>query len=161
MARSSDLTRRKVIRFAIASAAAATTGARAQSQGDSTRERVEGIGGFFFRARDPRALAAWYQTHLGIATTPTGKDSKPWRQSAGTTAFTPFREDTSYFGDKRLPWMINFRVRDLAKMVAQLRENGIAVTIESETDPSGKFARLNDPEGNPIQLWQPAGKDPG
>lgn len=84
----------------------------------------------------------------------------PWRTSAGTTVFAPFKEDTSYFGDRRLQWMINFRVRDLDKMVAQLRERGIAVEVHSEVYPNGRFARLSDPEGNPIQLWQPGGKDP-
>ena len=81
--------------------------------------------------------------------------------SAGTTIFAPFKEDTSYFGDRRFQWMINFRVRDLNKMVAQLRERGITVELDSEVYPNGRFARLSDPEGNPIQLWQPGGKDPG
>jgi glyoxylase I family protein len=75
--------------------------------------------------------------------------------------FTPFKEDTSDFGDQRLQWMINFRVRDLEKMAAQLRERGIAVDVDAEVYPNGRFARLSDPEGNPIQLWQPGGKDPG
>ena len=79
----------------------------------------------------------------------------------GQRVFAPFKEDTSYFGDRRFQWMINFRVRDLTKMVAQLRERGITVELDSEVYPNGRFAKLSDPEGNPIQLWQPGGKDPG
>ena len=161
MNRSSSVTRRGAIRAAIVGAAAVATGAaRAPQQRVGDMERVEGIGGFFFRAKDPKKLAEWYQTNLGIATIPTGPSSAPWRTSAGTTAFAPFKEDTTYFGDKRLQWMINFRVRDLDKMAAQLRERGIAVDVDREVYPNGRFARLSDPEGNPIQLWQPGGKDP-
>ena len=99
-----------------------------------------------------------WRTVIGV---PDNYDATPWRTSAGTTVFAPFKEDTSYFGDRRLQWMINFRVRDLNKMVAQLREKGIAVEVDAEVYPNGRFARLSDPEGNPIQLWQPGGKDPG
>jgi glyoxylase I family protein len=162
MSNSSNVTRRTAIRVAIAGAAAvAAGGAQAPLQGAGDMERVEGIGGFFFRAKDPKNLAAWYEANLGINGIPVNKDSRPWRTSAGTTAFAPFKEDTSYFGDRRLQWMINFRVRDLAKMVAQLRERGIAVEVDSEIYPNGRFARLSDPEGNPIQLWEPSGKDAG
>jgi glyoxylase I family protein len=162
MSKSSDITRRTAIRVAIAGAAAVAAGAApAARQGASDMERVQGIGGFFFRAKDPKKLAAWYQATLGITTVPDSYDTVPWRTSAGTTVFAPFKEDTSYFGDKRLQWMINFRVGDLTKMVAQLRERGIAVELDPEVYPNGRFARLSDPEGNPIQLWQPGGKDRG
>jgi glyoxylase I family protein len=157
MSKSSDVTRRTAIRVAIAGAAAVAAGAaRAPRQGAGDMERVQGIGGFFFRAKDPKKLAGWYQANLGVPTVPDN-----WRTSAGTTVFAPFKEDTSYFGDRRFQWMINFRVRDLDKMVAQLRERGITVELDSEVYPNGRFARLSDPEGNPIQLWQPGGKDPG
>ena len=122
-------------------------------------ELVTGIGGFFFRAKDPKALAAWYERNLGFAPTPTDYGGKAWRQEAGTTVFAPFQHDTTYFGDMRLQWMINFRVRDLDKMAAQLRANGTAVEIDPETYPNGRFAKTADPEGNPIQLWQPGGVD--
>lgn len=112
--------------------------------------------GSSFRAKDPKRLAGWYEANLGVTSVPDN-----WRTSAGTTVFAPFKEDTSYFGDRRFQWMINFRVRDLNKMVAQLRERGITVELDSEVYPNGRFARLSDPEGNPIQLWQPGGKDPG
>jgi predicted enzyme related to lactoylglutathione lyase len=124
-------------------------------------ERVTGIGGFFFRSKDPTTLARWYEDVLGVTLTPRDYDATAWRQEAGTTVFEPFKQDTTYFDDLRLQWMINFRVRDLDKMVAQLQQKGIPVTVDPETYPNGRFARLNDPEGNPIQLWQPGGKDPG
>ncbi len=124
-------------------------------------ERVLGIGGFFFRARDPKALAKWYLDNLGVKMIPEDYDTAPWRQEAGTTAFAPFKNDTDYFGDWRLQWMINFRVRSLDKMAAQLRAKGVAIEVDPETYPNGRFAKMNDPEGNPIQLWEPGGKDPG
>ena len=105
-----------------------------------------------------KKLAEWYEANLGVARVPVTSDARPWRTSAGTTVFAPFKEDSSYFGDRRFQWMINFRVRDLDKMVAQLRARGITVELDSEVYPNGRFARLSDPEGNPIQLWQPGGK---
>jgi predicted enzyme related to lactoylglutathione lyase len=120
-------------------------------------ERVQGIGGVFFRSRDPRALARWYAEHLGVELTPRDYESRPWIQSAGPTVFEPFPKDTAYFGRPEQQWMINFRVRDLAAMVAQLRSAGIAVEEDAEQYPNGVFARLTDPEGNPIQLWEPRG----
>src|SRR5690349_16992705 len=162
MRNSPDVTRRTAIRVAIGGAAALGAGAApATHQGTGDMERVEGIGGFFFRAADPKKLAEWYEVTLGVNRVPVNNDMSPWRTNGGTTAFAPFKEDTSYFGDRRFQWMINFRVRDLTKMVAQLRERGVAVELDPEVYPNGRFARLSDPEGNPIQLWQPAGKDRG
>src|ERR1700722_17045072 len=92
-------------------------------------EKVTGIGGFFFRAKDPKALALWYQQHLGILTTPTAEGETVWQQEAGTTAFTPFPETSKYFGDPQKVWMLNFRVRDLDKMAAQLQAAGIEVKV--------------------------------
>lgn len=121
-------------------------------------EKVTGIGGLFFRAHDPKALALWYQQHLGVSVLPTASGDSVWQQEAGPTAFAPFPEKTKYFGDDSKSWMINFRVRDLDKMAAQLEAAGIAVKVDPKTYPNGRFARLHDPEGNPIELWQPAGK---
>jgi predicted enzyme related to lactoylglutathione lyase len=158
--REPEVTRRTAIRAAIAGAASVAVGtSRGAAQPGAAMERVEGIGGFFFRAKDPKALAEWYEANLGITTIPRDYDSQPWRTTAGVTAFAPFKEDTTYFGDRRFQWMINFRVGDLDKMVAQLRGRGIAVEVDSQVYPNGRFARLADPEGNPIQLWQP--KDRG
>ena len=100
-------------------------------------------------------MALWYQQHLGILTIPTSDGETSWQQEAGATAFTPFPETSKYFGDESKLWMLNFRVRDLDKMAAQLQAAGIAVKIDPESYPYGRFGRLHDPEGNPIELWQP------
>jgi glyoxylase I family protein len=121
-------------------------------------ERVTGIGGVFFRAKD-KALRQWYQQHLGVTATPADYEQLPWQQEAGPTAFEPFPSDTGYFGRPIQSWMINFRVRDLAAMVTQLRAAGLEVTVDPEIYPNGRFARLHDPEGNPVELWQPQGRD--
>src|ERR1700739_4396033 len=124
--------------------------------GGTEMEKVAGIGGLFFRAHDPKALANWYQQHLGINLTPTGEGGTVWQQEAGPTAFSPFPETTKYFGDPKKVWMVNFRVHDLDKMVAQLRTAGIEVKDPESYPNVGRFTRLHDPEGNPIELWQPA-----
>ncbi len=121
-------------------------------------EKVTGIGGLFFRAHDPTALGRWYQQHLGISLTPSSYEESVWQQEAGPTVFTPFAETSKYFGDAHKVWMVNFRVRDLDRMAAQLRAAGIAVEIDPKSYPNGRFARLHDPEGNPIELWQPTGR---
>ena len=120
-------------------------------------EKVTGIGGLFFRARDPDTLSRWYLTHLGVTLTPANYEELPWWQEAGPTAFIPFPENTDYFGAPQQPWMVNFRVRDLVAMTAQLAAAGIAVAVDPEEYPNGRFARLHDPEGNPIELWEPLG----
>jgi predicted enzyme related to lactoylglutathione lyase len=127
-----------------------------QESGGTEMEKVAGIGGLFFRAHDPKALGNWYQQHLGIALTPTSEGAHAWEQEAGPTVFSPFPETTKYFGDPNKVWMVNFRVHDLAKMVAQLRAAGIEVKDPESYPKLGSFARLHDPEGNPIELWQPA-----
>jgi glyoxylase I family protein len=121
-------------------------------------EKVNGIGGLFFRAKDPKGLAEWYRAHLGVAGVPNNYGDPPWQQEAGPTVYAPFPADTKYFGDPAKQWMINFRVHDLDSMAAQLRAAGIAIEIDPEKYPNGRFARLHDPEGNPIELWQPEGK---
>lgn len=118
-------------------------------------EKVSGIGGFFFRARDPDALAAWYRDNLGVALVPSNEGDEPWVQEAGVCAFTPFEETTDHFGDRSKVWMLNFRVRDLDAMVAQLRGAGVSVEVGAEAYSFGRFARLSDPEGNPLELWEP------
>ncbi len=115
-------------------------------------QTVTGIGGVFFRAKDPEALGIWYETHLGVKRV----SDVPWRQEEGFTVFAPFPADTDYLGAKERQWMINFRVDDLEAMIAQLTGAGIAVETRPEWDSEiGRFARLHDPEGNPIELWQP------
>ena len=133
----------------------AKAGAKHESAGADI-EKVAGIGGLFFRAHDPDALGRWYLQHLGIALTPTSENSPVWQQEAGQTVFSPFPEKSGYFGDPHKVWMVNFRVHNLDKMVAQLRAAGIEVKVDPQSYPNGRFARLHDPEGNPIELWQPA-----
>jgi predicted enzyme related to lactoylglutathione lyase len=115
--------------------------------------KVTGIGGLFFRAADPVALAEWYERHLGI----NDLHKSVWEQEAGVTIFGPFSRDTDYFGRSDQQWMINFRVDDLDGFIAGLSSQGIAVETRSEWDSEvGRFARIHDPEGNPIELWEPA-----
>ena len=119
-------------------------------------EKVAGIGGVFFRARDPDALKAWYEAHLGINPVPTDMEMVPWRTTEGVVVFAPFTADTDYWpAEKQV--MVNFRVSDMDAMLAQLRAAGIAVSHEMAMDGIGRFARIHDPEGNPIELWEPAG----
>jgi len=120
-------------------------------------EKVIGIGGFFYRAKDRAALRQWYLDHLGLPGSPTDYETMPWRQSGGICVVEPFGMDADMFGPAEKQWMINFRVRDLDAMVAQLRAAGIDVEVDPEAYPNGRFAQLDDPEGNPIQLWEPAG----
>jgi predicted enzyme related to lactoylglutathione lyase len=113
---------------------------------------VVGIGGVFFRSSDPEALLEWYQKHLGMTT----DDGFQWMQQAGPTVFMPFARDTDYFPETK-QWMINFRVADLDQLLSALHDAGIAVTTNPEWDTpeTGRFARINDPEGNPVELWEP------
>ena len=117
--------------------------------------KVTGIGGFFFRARDPKALATWYETHLGIDDIA----KTVWRQQEGPTVFTPFAENTDYFGRAGQQWLINFRVDDLDGTLTALREEGCQVMDRYEDSEQGKFGYVMDPEGGLIELWQPAAED--
>jgi glyoxylase I family protein len=118
-------------------------------------QHVTGIGGLFFRAKDPASIGQWYKKNFGIDLVPSDYIQKPWSQEAGPTVFAPFPHDTNYFGNIDKNWMINFRVRDLDAMVEQLRGAKIDVSVDQESYPNGRFARLHDPEGNPIELWEP------
>jgi glyoxylase I family protein len=150
----------QVFSLALGSSLFQGTGLAAESNSDD-KEKVSGIGGFFFRAHDPKALAHWYQEHLGIALIPTSQDQQPWTQEAGPTAFSPFNEKTKYFGeDLSKVWMLNFRVRHLDRMVKQLQASGIEVKVDPQTYPNGRFGRLYDPEGNPIELWEDSERRP-
>jgi glyoxylase I family protein len=143
---------------ALGTSRVAETEALDRNKKDS-KERVQGIGGFFFRSSDPKALADWYQQHLGIDPTPKDYGQPVWQQAAGPTVFAPFPMETKYFGSPKQAWMMNFRVLNLDAMAAQLRASGIAVEIDSQVYPNGRFARVHDPDGNPIELWEPAGRE--
>jgi predicted enzyme related to lactoylglutathione lyase len=116
-------------------------------------ERVLGIGGYFVRAADPVALGAWYRDRLGLDADEHGG----WRQASGVTVFATFESDTDYFGSRAQQTMVNFRVRDLDAMLAQLHAGGADVSQETqEMEGVGRFGWVTDPEGNRIELWQPA-----
>jgi predicted enzyme related to lactoylglutathione lyase len=113
---------------------------------------VTGIGGVFFRANDPAALQEWYRAHLGV----TLDFAAPWVQEAGPTLFMAFPRDTDHFPADR-QWMINFRVADLDGLLAVLGEAGVDFVTNPAWDSpgTGRFARLHDPEGNAVELWEP------
>lgn len=113
--------------------------------------RVTGIGGLFFRSRDPQALAAWYQEHFGIPTMEGG----PWEQAAGPTVFAPFPADTEYFGRPDQQVMLNLRVENLDGLVEKLAAAGVRVDPSRESMEYGYFAWVYDPEDNKIELWEP------
>lgn len=115
---------------------------------------VLGIGGLFFRSENPAVLAEWYQTHLGINVTPTSLDEPPWHTDAGVTVFAPFAKDTEYFAKDKM-FMVNFRVADIAAAVTDLNAAGIVTGPVSDVEGIGRFVHLSDPEGNPIELWEP------
>ena len=117
-------------------------------------ERVLGIGGYFLRAADPVALGAWYRECLGLDADENGQ----WRPETGPTVFAAFESGTDYFGSRTQQTMVNFRVRDLDAMLAQLRAKGADIAGEpQEMAGVGRFGWVTDPEGNRIELWQPAG----
>ncbi|MFB3908905.1 MAG: VOC family protein [Candidatus Eisenbacteria bacterium] len=122
--------------------------------------RVTGIGGVFFKAKDPKALAEWYRVHLGMNVEDWGGVVFRWASpenpaGTGTTIWTPFPEDTSYFGPSQASFMVNFRVEDLHGLLAALRAEGCQVEEKTEESEYGKFGWVVDPEGNKLELWQP------
>lgn len=116
--------------------------------------KVTGIGGTFFRAKDPEGLGRWYEKYLGVGAV---NNHGLWMHEAGPSVFSPFTHDTSYFGRPEQAFMLNFRVDDLKGLLAQLEANGIKTVKDFEQwDGVGAFAWIEDPEGNRIELWQPA-----
>jgi len=118
------------------------------------KEKALGIGGFFFRSQNPKVLSKWYLDNLGINLIPDSYGKDPWTQEAGPTAFAPVSVNSKIIADPNKVWTLNFRVKNLDAMAAQLRAAGIAVEVDPQTYPNGRFAQLQDPEGNPIQLWE-------
>ena len=127
--------------------------ARSPSWQDGGMERVLGIGGYFMRAADPAALSAWYRDCLGLDADENGL----WRQGTGPTVFATFESGTDYFGSRAQQTMLNFRVGDLDAMLAQLRAKGADVASQTQDmEGVGRFGWVTDPEGNRVELWQPA-----
>jgi predicted enzyme related to lactoylglutathione lyase len=122
-------------------------------------KHITGIGGIFFKAKDPGALATWYRQHLGIEVESWGGFAFDWSDDpqldGGTTAWTIFPDTTKYFEPSDKPFMINFRVTDLDGLLAALRDQGVEVKANDEESEFGKFAWVMDPEGNRLELWEP------
>jgi predicted enzyme related to lactoylglutathione lyase len=127
---------------------------------DSQRmKKVTGIGGIFFKCKDPKKMTAWYQEHLGLNTNPYGATFE-WYEGAdstkkGQTQWTPFPETTKYFSPSTKDFMINYRVENLEALVEELRKNGVTIVDPVETVEFGKFVHILDAEGNKVELWEP------
>ena len=129
------------------------------SNGDTNLKRVTGIGGIFFKCKDPKKLREWYQTHLGLNTNQYGAVFE-WYQGADSTKkgfsqWSPFKETTKYFEPSTKEFMINYRVENLEALVEELKKEGVTVTDTIETYDYGKFVHIMDIEGNKIELWEP------
>lgn len=122
--------------------------------------KVTGIGGVFFKSPDPKALGEWYRQHLGVPLEEWGGAAFRWASAenpsgTGTTVWSPFKHDTTYFAPSAAPFMVNFRVDDLHALLAQLRSAGCDVDAKVEESEFGAFGWVIDPDGNKIELWQP------
>jgi predicted enzyme related to lactoylglutathione lyase len=123
-------------------------------------ERVTGLGGIFFKARQPEQLREWYRRHLGIPVQDWGGVSFEWRQMAaperkGATVWSIFPGSTDYFEPSSAPFMINYRVRNLDQVLDALRAEGVQVESPIQESEFGRFGWIMDPEGNRIELWEP------
>jgi predicted enzyme related to lactoylglutathione lyase len=130
-----------------------------QSNDLKQMKKVTGIGGIFFKCKDPNKMREWYQTHLGLNTNQYGAVFE-WRQGADTTKkgftqWSPFAETTKYFAPSTKDFMINYRVENLQALVEQLKNGGVTITDNVETFDYGKFVHIIDVEGNKIELWEP------
>jgi predicted enzyme related to lactoylglutathione lyase len=122
-------------------------------------KKVTGIGGIFFKCKDPKKMSEWYKTHLGLDTNEYGA-SFEWREAEdttkkGVTQWSPFAETTKYFEPSTKDFMINYRVENLEELVEQLKKEGITIADEIQTFDYGKFVHIIDVEGNKIELWEP------
>ena len=122
-------------------------------------KKVTGIGGIFFKCKDPKKMRTWYQTHLGLNTNQYGAVFE-WRQGAdsskkGFTNWSPFRETTKYFEPSTKDFMINYRVENIRVLVEQLKKDSVTITDTIETVDYGKFVHIMDIEGNKVELWEP------
>jgi Predicted enzyme related to lactoylglutathione lyase len=125
-------------------------------------KKVTGIGGIFFKCKDPNKVKEWYQKHLGLDTNPYGA-SFEWYQEPGSskksvTQWTPFKETTKYFEPSTKDFMINYRVENLEALAEELKKEGVTVVDNIETYDFGKFVHIIDLEGNKVELWEPIDK---
>jgi predicted enzyme related to lactoylglutathione lyase len=125
----------------------------------TTMKKATGIGGIFFKCKDPNKMRDWYKTHLGFDTTPYGANFE-WRDAAdstkkGSTAWSPFAETTKYFEPSTKDFMINYRVENLEALVEQLKNEGVTIVDKIEDSDYGKFVHIMDVEGNKVELWEP------
>lgn len=125
-------------------------------------KRVTGIGGIFFKAKDPKALGAWYRDHLGLDVTDWGGAIFSWGGTGsekGVTIWSAFKSDTTYLDPGTGSFMINFRVADLHALVAALKSEGCNVLDRTDESEQGKFGWVIDPEGNKVELWEPRAEE--
>jgi len=125
-------------------------------------KKVTGIGGIFFKCKNPKQMTEWYKTHLGFDANDYGATFE-WREEAdpnkkGATQWSPFSETTTYFAPSSKDFMINYRVENLDALVTQLRAEGVTIVDNIETYDYGKFVHIIDIEGNKIELWEPCGE---
>jgi len=130
-----------------------------QHKGEQEMKKVTGIGGIFFKCKDPNKIREWYNTNLGINANEYGA-SFEWRESddstkKGITQWTPFKETTKYFEPSTKDFMINYRVENIENLVEELKKNGVTIVDTTQTFDYGKFVHILDPEGNKIELWEP------
>jgi predicted enzyme related to lactoylglutathione lyase len=126
-----------------------------------TMKKVTGIGGIFFKCKDPQKMKEWYNEHLGFNTDEYGKNFE-WREAEdpnkkGSTQWSPFSETTKYFAPSDKDYMINYRVDNLEALVVELKKEGVTIVDQMETYDYGKFIHIMDIEGNKIELWEPIG----
>lgn len=123
------------------------------------KKRVTGLGGIFFKVKDPSKTKDWYQQHLGLNTDPYGATFE-WRNSEnsnkkGFTQWSPMKDDTEYFKPSEKDFMINYRVENLLDLVEELKAEGVRILDEIEDTEYGKFVHILDPDGHSIELWEP------
>jgi predicted enzyme related to lactoylglutathione lyase len=123
--------------------------------GRHSMETVQGIGGVFFKAKNPKKLAAWYHKHLGVPVSWGVGGAFESKAKGETTAWSAFERKTTYLGPSRATFMINYRVRNLDRMLAQLRRARVKVDAKIDESEFGRFGWASDPEGNRFELWQP------
>ncbi len=122
-------------------------------------KKVTGIGGIFFKCKDPKAMTEWYQKHLGLETNPYGATFEwyegPDSTKKAQTQWTPFKESTKYFEPSTKEFMINYRVENLEALVEEFKKEGVTIVDKVETYDYGKFVHILDAEGNKVELWEP------